>query len=337
MLTRPSLLRRLAVVVALGLLASGCSLNMLGAPTGHLTLTARFDDISDLGPGHTVQVANVVVGSVTKVVLDGYRAKVTMSITDGHPIPVGSSATVRRTSLLGEPFIELAFPDGGPEARGTPLANGAEITATSTDPSVEELAGRAGQLVAAINPDDLATSVQATAEALGGRGAELHRLVAQLNTLIGGIDAQKGDLAATIDNLGTLGAKVSPVAGQLGSLLDSTAKTTKVLGADTQRLVTALGNFNDVATTVNKTILIPHADELAALLRNASTVVGSLSNDQGVLAHMADSFALFVPRITRAISKDQLLVFTWIDVTLALGGKAVSSLIPPSIAFLAGP
>ena len=52
---------------------------------------------------------------------------------------------------------------------------------------------------------------------------------------------------------------------------------------------------------------------------------------------MADSFALFVPRITRAISKGQLLVFTWIDVTLTLGGKAVSSLIPPSIAQLAGP
>lgn len=191
--------------------------------------------------------------------------------------------------------------------------------------------------MAAVNPDDLATSVQATAEALAGRGSELHRLIAQLSTLIGGIDAQKGDLAGTLDNLATLGAKVAPVGDHLGSLIDSTAKTTTAVGADTQRLVTALGNFNDVATTVNRTILEPHADELAALLREASTVVGSLSNDQTVLAHMADSFALFVPRITRAISKGQLLVFAWIDVSVTLGGKAVSTLVPPFVASLVGP
>jgi phospholipid/cholesterol/gamma-HCH transport system substrate-binding protein len=138
-------LRRLAVVAVVGLLASGCSLNLLGAPTGHLTLTARFDDVSDLGAGHTVQVANVRVGSVTRVVLDGYRAKVTMSITDGHPIPVGTTATVRRTSLLGEPFIELAFPAGVDARTARHLADGAELTATGTDPSVEDSpAGPAG-------------------------------------------------------------------------------------------------------------------------------------------------------------------------------------------------
>jgi phospholipid/cholesterol/gamma-HCH transport system substrate-binding protein len=330
-------LQRIAVVALLGLLASGCSLNLLGAPTGHLTLTARFDDVSDLGPGHTVQVANVVVGSVTGVRLDGYRAKVTISITDGHPIPVGTTATVRRTSLLGEPFVELAFPDGTAAARATHLRDGAEITATGTDPSVEELAGRAGQLIAAVNPDDLATTLLAGSQALAGNGPELHQLIAQLSTLITGIDAQHDDLAGTIDNLATLGTKLAPLDQHIGSLIDSTAATTSALGADADKLVTAVGTFGDLASTVHQTILQPHADELAALLREASTVVGSLAQNQDVLARMADSFALFIPRITKAVSKGQLLVLTWIDTDLNVGGQSVGEAIPASITQLVGP
>jgi phospholipid/cholesterol/gamma-HCH transport system substrate-binding protein len=324
-------LKRLAVVVLLALTSTGCSLNLLGAPTGHLTLTARFDDVNDLGPGHTVQISNVRVGSVTKVALSGYRAKVTISIKDGHPIPVGTTATVRRTSVLGEPFVQLTFPAGVDAVHARHLRDGAEITQTATDPSIEELAGRAGQLVAAVDPNDLASSIQASADALAGNGPELHRLVAQLATLLSSIDAQHDDLAATIDDLGTLGRTLAPLDAQIGTLLDGTAKTTQTLGADTEKLVSTLRNFDDVAATTNKTILEPHADELAALLREASSVVGSLSKNQRVLASMADSFAKFVPRITKSISKGQLLVFVWIDVNIQLKGQSLVSQMPSSV------
>jgi phospholipid/cholesterol/gamma-HCH transport system substrate-binding protein len=328
-------LRRLAAVALLALVtATGCSLNTLGAPTGHLTLTAHFDDVQDLGPGHTVQIANVRVGSVTKVALDGYRAEVTISIKDGHPIPVGTTATVRRTSVLGEPFVELAFPAGVDATRARHLRDGAEITQTATDPSIEQLAGRAGQLVAAIDPDDLASSVQASAEALAGNGPKLHQLVAQLSQLLAGIDAQHDDLAATIDDLGRLGRTLAPLDDQIGALLDSTARTTKTLGGDTEKLVGALRSFDDVAATTNDKILGPHADELASLLRDASAVVGSLSQNQHVLASMADSFATFVPRITRTITKGQLLVFTWIDLNVTIDDKPLLSSLPASVTSL---
>jgi phospholipid/cholesterol/gamma-HCH transport system substrate-binding protein len=331
-------LRKLAAVAALLLVTAtataGCSLNMLGAPTGHLTLTARFDDVQDLGPGHTVQIANVRVGSVTKVALDHYRAKVTLSIKDGHPIPVGTSARVRRTSVLGEPYVDLSFPKDVDAVHAEHLRDGDEITRTSTDPSVEQLAGRAGQLVAAIDPNDLASSIQASAEALAGNGPELHKLVAQLSTLLSGIDAQHDDIAATIDNLGALGRTLAPLDTQIGSLLDSTAKTTTALGSDTDKLVGALHSFDDVAATTNRTILEPHADELAALLREASAVVGSLSQNQHVLASMADSFAKFVPRITRTIVSGQLLVFTWIDVNITIEGQPLMAALPASVATL---
>jgi phospholipid/cholesterol/gamma-HCH transport system substrate-binding protein len=325
-----------AVVVLVALTSAGCSLNLLGAPTGHLTLTARFDDVSDLGPGHTVQISNVRVGSVTKVALDGYRAKVTLSIKDGHPIPVGTTATVRRTSVLGEPFVQLTFPPGVDAVHAPHLRDGATIARTSTDPSVEELAGRAGQLVAAIDPNDLASSIQASADALAGNGPELHRLVAQLSSVLTAIDAQHDDLAATIDDLGTLGRTLAPLDDQIGRLLDGTARTTQTLGADTDKLVGAVHSFDQVAAATNEHILGPHADELQALLREASAVVGSLSQNQHVLASMADSFAKFIPRITRSITKGQLLVFTWIDVNIKLKDQPVLHELPTSLLPLLG-
>jgi phospholipid/cholesterol/gamma-HCH transport system substrate-binding protein len=310
---------------------------MLGAPTGRVRLTAEFDDARDIGPGHTVQVANVVVGSVTKVRLHGYRARLTMSITDGHPIPVGTVAAIRQTSLLGEPFVELTFPPRVDPTTSRHLADGDAITATRTDPSIEEIARRTGELVAAVQPDDLASSVQASAEALTGNGPELHRLIAQLSSLIGAVDAQRDDLAGTIDNLASLGATFAPLDGRIGSLLDSTAAITGELGGDTDELVTALGTFDHVARATNEVILIPHADELAALLRQASTVVGSLAHNQQVLAHMADSLAAFIPRITNSITKGQLLVFTWVDLVATDTGLPLGTRVPAYLSKLVDP
>lgn len=311
-----------ALVLLLALVASGCRLEMLGAPTGPLHLTATFDDARDLGPGHTVQVANVVVGSVTHVRLVGYRAEVTMSLEGGHPIPVGTAAAIRQTSLLGEPYVELSFPTGVDPTTAPRLHDGQAIADTSTDPSVEDIARRTGELVMAVRPDDLAGSVQASAEALTGNGPELHQLLEQLSGILTTLDAQKGDLAGTIDDLHALGRDLAPLDGEIGSLIDSTSATTGELGSDTDRLITALQTFDHLARTTNESILTPHADELASLLRDASTVVGSLSQGQKVLARTADSLASFIPRITRSISKGSLLVFAWIDIDTKLTGKA---------------
>src|SRR3546814_4071444 len=71
-----------------------------------LTLYASFDDVQDLTPGHNVQASNVVVGSVREISLDGYQAKVRMSIVDDFEVPDGTAAVVQRTSLLGEYYVE---------------------------------------------------------------------------------------------------------------------------------------------------------------------------------------------------------------------------------------
>src|SRR5437868_3525467 len=134
----------IALVAAVALTVSGCSYTTVGAPKGDLKLTATFDDAQGLVAGHSVKMSDVTVGSVTKVELDGYRAKATLSLEDGVTVPMGTRAEIKVTSLLGENYVELRLPPGGSMDRGPFLANGAAISNTSVQPAFEPVGGQAG-------------------------------------------------------------------------------------------------------------------------------------------------------------------------------------------------
>lgn len=305
-------MRRLAsLLVGVLVFTSACSLNTLGAPTGSLQLTASFDDVAGLVPGHTVQTSNVVIGSVRKIELDGYRAKVTVSISDGHPIPTGTKAVIKRTSLLGEHYIDLQYPPGYDPNNATFLTSGTEIPETGADPELEDLAQHAGQLVTAVTSDDLSAVVQAGFEGIGGKGPQLNKLISQLSQVVGVLGGQNADVTATIDNLGRLGASLAPLSDSFGSLLDALDSTTVTLIEDRDKFFTTLDAFNQLAGTINDVILVPHADQFTTLLHEAQAVVASLNENRGVLESLADNFARFVPLIQKGISHGQLLVAVW--------------------------
>ncbi|MGH9274916.1 MAG: MlaD family protein, partial [Acidimicrobiales bacterium] len=89
--------RYLRVVGGLLLAAVGASSCTLpGRVEGPVQVTAIFDDVGDLVSGHSVQVADVRVGSITGIELTSdYRAKVTMRIKDGLELPANSEAVLR--------------------------------------------------------------------------------------------------------------------------------------------------------------------------------------------------------------------------------------------------
>ncbi|MGH9186367.1 MAG: MCE family protein [Acidimicrobiales bacterium] len=298
---------------------SGCALQLLGAPQGDLTLTASFADVVDLVQGNTVQTSNVVIGSVIHVEVENYRAKVTMSIADGHQIPVGTAAVVRRTSLLGEHFVDLVFPEGVDPATVQYLADDAEITDTDSDPEVEALAARAAEMVAALAADDVAAVVQAGAEALGGRGPQLNHLISQLAQYTTGLESQLGAIGSAIDNAAQLTAALAPLSDQFTALLDSAVSSTETLSATRDQFFTAIDQFNALTTTSGEVIL-SHIDAFSRLAQELDAFLGPLAQQKDVLASIFDNLASFVPKIPRAISEGQLLAAAWIDTNFQLMG-----------------
>ena len=327
-----------AMVVVVSL--SACTLQTAGAPKGSLTLHATFDDAQHLVPGHAVKVADVTVGTVTKVALDGFRATVTMSIVDGRSIPVGTTATLAQTSLLGENYVQLSFPASFDPASGPFLTNGATIDQTSVEPSLEHVTQQAIDALGAIETGDLASIVNTLATGLGGKGDQLHQLVQDLATVGDTFAGQSTDLARAIDGLAQLGSDLAASNDEVGTLIDNLGATTAALTAQRQRFIDALGKLTDLATALNQHVLEPHSAELDRVLKELDPVAATLAADRDTIGALLANLAVTSERGGHAVdSSGAILIYAWITglilpggqvVPVSSGASAVTSLLEPS-------
>ncbi|MGH9244560.1 MAG: MCE family protein [Acidimicrobiales bacterium] len=309
----------LVAVVGLGTTATACNLQTGAAPKGPLTLTALFNDVSDLTPGHTVQVSNVIVGSVAAIELDGYQAEVTLSIVEGRRVPQGTAAVVRRTSILGEHFVDLVFPEGYDPDAGPFLESGARIEETEVTPELEQLAQYGSELLGAVATEDISAIVDAGAEGLGGRGATLNRLIVDVSHLVGALAEQQTDLAAAVDGLGRLGASLAPASEDVGTLIDNLVGASGVLAENRGRFIAAVEDLTELATVTNRVVLEPHAERLGQLLAQLDPIAATLVANQGSLESLLANFLAFTQTIDDAIHEGQLLLFVWIYLPALFG------------------
>lgn len=309
----------LALVAALVLSIAACDPQTATSPTGDLTLVAHFDDVQDLTRGHTVQVANVIVGSVRRVELDGRRALVTMSIVDGQDIPQGTQAVVRRTSFLGEFYVDLVFPADSQE--GPFLASGDEIQDTSTERDLEQLAAQAAAVVGSVAGDDIAGVIDAGATAIGGRGGTINSAVDDAAEVLGVLADQQAQIGAAIDDVASLGAAIAPQS-DIAALIDQLTAATTTVSASRDRMVDTVQALVDLASTTTDAILVPHADRLSQTLAELQPLLSGLTSRTDVLARLIVDFERFTGVLPTAVHNGQLLLLAWayLDAsTLGLG------------------
>ena len=304
-------LRRGVGVLVCGAVLAACSIQTATAPTGKLTLYASFEDAQDLTAGHNVQISNVVAGSVRDVSLDGYEARVRMSIVDGHDIPKGTAAVVRRTSLLGEYYVDLVFPEGFDPEASEYLASGDEIERTETQPDIEQLAEQASVVVGAVTADDLAVSVEAVAEGLGGRGATLNRAIRDAATVVSALADQQGDLAAAVDGLGRLGEALGPSSSKLGEVIDALAAATEDVAGNRAGIVQAVDALVDLATVTNDVVLEPHTERLRTMLGQLNPLLGTLADRGDELDLLITDLLRFTEAFPTAVHNGNILLLAW--------------------------
>jgi len=295
-----------------------CSIETAGAPTGAVDLVVHFDDVQDLTPGHNVQASNVVVGSVRDIRLDGYQAEVEISIVDDFRVPAGTEAMVRRTSLLGEYYVDLVLPVGFDATEGPFLADGDEIERSSTQPDVEQLAEQAAAVVGSLTADDLGATIEAAAIGLNGRGPALNRLVRDAGLVAAALADQSGDLARTVDGLGELGRTLGARADDLGGTIERLATATATVSENRERMVEALDALVALATATNDTVIEPHAERLATLLAELRPMLSTLVDRGDVLVDLLVDLDRFVQLFPTAVHNGNVLLLTWAHIPSAL-------------------
>ncbi|MEI6472176.1 MAG: MlaD family protein [Holophagaceae bacterium] len=182
-----------------------------------------FDQVAGLNQQSAVRVAGVKVGEVRRIVLDGARAKVV--ITVGPEVTVYSDAMVSLGSIgiLGEKFIDL---DPGHSAKG-PL------------PQDRPLPSRAG-----VSLDNLM-------ETMADIGKNVKGITQSLNESIGG-EAGRQKLDEIVDNIRSLTGEFRAMAQENHGAINHTMANVEAISTDLrERLPRLAQQFENVGKNLN--------------------------------------------------------------------------------------
>ena len=311
----------LAVLLVGALLAAGCALP--GETEGPVKLTATFSDVGDLVKGHSVQVADVRVGSVTKIQLTkDFKAKVTMRIKDGLHLPQDSVAILRTTSLLGEKFIELRPPSTkGVIQPQKVLANGDTVAHTRAAPELEFVAESAVDILGAVSANDLATLVQTGGVGFGGRAVELGQLIDSLSGVSHTLASQTSNIVSIIDGLDKATATVAGSDQALDALLVNLSKTTQVLSDNRQLTLQTLRDLTRLAKAQNTEVFEPYKAKVEAQVKQLDAVLDLVAQRRGELATLADWLVQFVQKTPKGVPGDFAQIYLWLAIAPLENGQ----------------
>lgn len=246
-------LKALVLLVVSAVMLTGCGFDVYklplpgGADTGQdpMSVTVQFADVLDLVPQSSVKVNDVAVGKVTDVRLDGYVAEVTVEIRRDVELPDNAIAEIRQTSLLGEKFVSLAAPE---EPSGTLLEDGATIPLerSGRNPEVEEVLGALSLLLNGGGVAQLKTIAAELNLALEGREGSAKSVLTQIESLMGTLDENKGDIVNAIEALNRLSISVNGQTETIDAALQELPSALRSLDRQRADLVTMLEALNEL-------------------------------------------------------------------------------------------
>jgi phospholipid/cholesterol/gamma-HCH transport system substrate-binding protein len=244
-----------------------------GGPAYHIVI--EFSDVLDLVPQSAVKVNDVTVGSVEKVWLTGWTARVRVRVDKKVHLPDNATAAIRQTSLLGEKFVALAAPTTEqPHGR---LSDGDVIPLARTrrNAEVEEVLGALGLLLSGGGLPQLKTINEELAKALDGREPAARDVLTQLDTFLGGLDAQKADIVRAIDALDRLSARLAAQRTTIGAAVDALGPGLTVLADQRAQLTGTLTALDDLGRVGTRVVTQSH-DDLVANLRALQPILDQL-------------------------------------------------------------
>ena len=232
-------------------------------------VTIEFPDVLDLVPQSAVKVNDVTVGSVTSIEVgstQAYSARVRVRIRKDVVLPANAHASLRQTSLLGEKFVSLDPPTTETPST-TRLRDGAIIglDRTTRNADIEEVLAALSLVLNGGSLEQLQTINRELVLALKGRESKVRDLLTQLNTFIGGLDKQKGDIVRALDGLDRLTARLAAQRDTLAVGLRDIPAGVSVLADQRAQLTQVLTGLNRLGTVAVQVIRASQQNTVADL------------------------------------------------------------------------
>lgn len=285
--------RQLVTAVVLALLAGSLGW-YLWSPSGGpgLTVTAEFSSVRALHAGDEVRIRGVAVGNVLEVQPKADKVVVKLRVRGDHRIARDAGAVIIAPTLVGGRYLQLTGVDEG----SGELADGDVITRDRTAVPVEwdEVKTQLTTLADALGPDKagpgpLAEALDAVADASRGNGTLMRETLASAADAVETINASKGDLFATLENLGLFLTALNENDAQVREFATQLADIAVVLDTNRNQMRTFLSTSNRVVRTVDRFVR-SHSDQLAGTVTDARRLTSQLADlrlDVANVLHLA--------------------------------------------------
>lgn len=290
-----------------------------GRGAGAYTIQAQMADVQNLERNSRVRVNDANIGTVTDIELRGWHALVTMTVNGDVDLPANATATIGQTSLLGSVHVELAAPtDTAPQGK---LKHGSVIPLSSAGnfPSTERTLAALSLLLNGGGLGQAQDITKALSTAFNGREQDLRSLLGQLDTFIGDLDQQKGDIIVATESLNNLVGQFAAQKPVVDKALKAIPNALKVLSQERDALADALGEAGRLSALATDSIESTK-ENLVKELNDLGPVVKSLADSGPALTRSLGFFGTFpFPKdtLSKWIRGDYANLTAVIDLTLS--------------------
>lgn len=275
----------LTIAVAAGLviaLIGGGFLAVRAAFFAPTTITAFFPTVTAIYPGDDVKISGIKVGTIDSIEPQGTKAKMTISVDHGIPVPADAKAVVVAQNLVAARYVQLT-PAYRSSRGGPKMADGAVIPLERTAVPVEwdDVKKQLERLATDLGPSgNMSTTpvgrfIDSAANALDGNGEKLRDTLQQLSG-VGRILANgSGNFVGILKNLQVFVTALRDSNDQIVFVNERLATLSSVLDGSKSDLDAALTNLS-VALTEVKRFIAGTRDKTAEQLQGLRDVTQTL-------------------------------------------------------------
>jgi len=281
---RSTAVGRIAAIAALAGAVLVAGFLLLGGGNTY-TVTANFQNASQLVKGNLVEVGGVKAGTIKDISLGPNNTAMVEMEVDGaySPLPEGTIATIRSQSLSGvaNRYIQLVFPEG--DQAGKPIPDGGELPLSNTVSEVD-----LDQLFNTLDPKTIGhfkDVITGFARAYDGIGPQTNRGFKYFNPFLstsrevfGQLTADENRFRHLIIDSASLSGALADRSPDLEQFVSNANRMFSAIASQNQNLASAIGqlpgfmrNFNTTAVNLRATL-----DDLDPLVEASKPVARKL-------------------------------------------------------------
>ncbi|MCV7402650.1 virulence factor Mce family protein [Mycobacterium fragae] len=258
------------------------------AGIGQYDLKADLPASGGLYPTANVTYRGITIGKITAVEPTERGVQATMSIDNRYKIPIDASANVHSVSAVGEQYLDLVSV-GNP---GRFFSPGQTITKGTVPSEIGPALDTANRGLEVLPKEKISQLLDETAQAVGGLGPSLQRLVDSTQAIVGDFKTNIRDVDDIIQNsTPILESQVTS-----GSAIERWARNLNVLAAQAaqndQHLKSILSQAAPTADQVNS-VFSGVRESLPQTLANLEIVIDMLKRYHGGL----EQVLVFLPQL----------------------------------------